>query len=69
MKNRKRILAWIGIILILGMYVLTMIFAFGKSPMAKSLFLGALGCTILVPIFLYIFLRTFENRHKNDEDS
>lgn len=66
-KKVKRILAIIAIILILGMYVLTMIFAFGKSPETQSLFLGALGCTILVPVFLWFFFRSLDDRHKKDE--
>lgn len=54
MKNQKRILALIGIILILGMYILTFVLAFMKSPRAQTAFRGALGCTILVPVFLYL---------------
>lgn len=67
-KKVKQVLAVIAIILILGMYVLTMIFAFGKSPKAQSLFLGALGCTILVPVFLWFFFRSLDNRHKDDKN-
>ncbi len=52
----KRILAVIGIILILSMYLLTMVFALQKSEFAQAAFRGALGCTILVPVFLYIIL-------------
>ncbi len=63
-KKLKRILAIIGVILILSMYILTMIFAFGKDPRTQSLFLGALGCTILVPVFLWFFLRSLDDRDK-----
>ncbi len=56
MKQLKRVLAIIGIVLLLGMYVVTMIFAFMKSDFAQAAFRAALGCTILVPIFLYVFL-------------
>lgn len=55
MKKIKRILAVIGIILILSMYVLAFVFAFGKSPNTMALFRGALACTIIVPVFLYAF--------------
>ena len=58
MKNMKRILAWIAIILLLSMYLLSFIFALIKSEFAGSLFRASLGCTILVPVFLYLFLIT-----------
>ncbi len=56
MKQLKRVLAIVGVILILGMYVMTMVFAVMKSEFAQAAFRGALGATILVPVFLYIFL-------------
>ena len=49
----KRILALIGVVLLAGMYVMTLIFAF-VDPTAGKLWLKAsLVCTIFVPVFLY----------------
>ena len=53
MKNLRRVLALIGVALILLMYILTMVFAFRKDPNAKGLFFGSLAMTIIVPVFLY----------------
>lgn len=58
MKNIRRILAWAGIILLLSMYVLSLIFAVMKSELAGTLFRASIGCTILVPVLLYLFLLT-----------
>lgn len=56
MKKLKQILAIIGIILILSMYVAAFVSAFMKSETAAAIFRGAIGCTILVPVFLYLVM-------------
>lgn len=56
MKNAKRILAIAAIVLLLGMYLLTFIFALGKSETAGAFFRASLAMTIIVPILLYAFL-------------
>ena len=56
MKNGRRILAWIGILLLVGMYAAALIASFQKSEYAQVIFRGALGCTIIVPVFLYLVL-------------
>ena len=56
MKKVRQIAAVIGIILLFGMYAVTFIAAMGRSEAARSLFLGSLACTVLVPVFLYVLL-------------
>lgn len=56
MKKARQIAAIIGVVILLGMYAVTMIAAFGKSETARALFLGSLACTILVPVLLYALL-------------
>ena len=56
MKKVRQIAAVIGIILLFGMYAVTFIAAMGRSDTARSLFLGSLACTVLVPVFLYVLL-------------
>lgn len=55
MKNNKlrRILAWIGIILLLGMYASVLVFALMDNPLARGLLMGSIFCTIAVPVILY----------------
>ncbi|MDO4478141.1 MAG: HAD family phosphatase [Lachnospiraceae bacterium] len=52
----RRLLAIAGIILLLLMYILAFVFAMIDSPQAAVLFRASIACTILVPIFLYVFL-------------
>jgi len=55
----KRILALAAVILLLGLYAATFIFALGKSEHAGALFRASLVCTVLIPIFCYAMLLVF----------
>ncbi|MDO4614826.1 MAG: HAD-IA family hydrolase [Lachnospiraceae bacterium] len=56
MKNIKRILALAAVVLLAGMYVCTMIFAFMDNRAAQTLFRASLACTVILPVLLYAFL-------------
>ena len=58
MKKTPRILALAGIVLLLGMYASTMIFALMDSPSAKGLFMASIFCTFAVPILLFAMIQT-----------
>ena len=62
MKNIKRILAVIGVILLIGMYVCTLIFALIGSPASDDL---------LIPVLLYGFIlitRLLKNKNDQNDD-
>lgn len=74
MQKRKRILALIGVILLVGMYLITLILALFSSPAAKGMVMASLGCTIVIPCFLYAFMliaRVLDNRStpKDEQES
>lgn len=52
----KRVAAVIGIVLLVGLYLLTFVSAFLGSDSSGRLFRFSLGMTIAVPIFLWIFI-------------
>lgn len=54
--KKKRVLAWIGIVLLAGMYLVDLILALVGSPIAKQWLTASLICTAVVPILLYGFL-------------
>ena len=60
MNRLKRIVALTGVVLLLGIYVITFISALSSSPAAQALFRASLGCTILVPVVCYAFLMTIK---------
>lgn len=54
----KRILAIIGVVIIVGLYVATLIFGIvvNASETTRMLFRAALISTVLVPVFLYVII-------------
>ena len=67
MKKAKRILALIGVIFLVAMYLSTLI----DSPLASDLLKGSVAATILVPVVLYgfvLFSRLFGNDHDDRND-
>ena len=69
-KNDKvrRIVAWVGIILVLAMYVLTFVAALMSSPAANGLFMASLTMTIMIPgaIFVFLWLRDLGKKGKEE---
>lgn len=68
--DRRRVFAIIGIVILVGMYAMTMVFALMKSPQAKALLMASIYCTIAVPVILYgiiLITRNARNR-RNPED-
>ena len=55
MKKVKQILAIIAVVLLVGMYISTLVFAVQKNENAAAWFRASIACTILVPVFLYAF--------------
>lgn len=56
MKKAKQIAAIISIILLVGMYVLTLIFAIFDRSETMALLKSSVYCSIVVPVFLYVFI-------------
>ena len=52
----KRILAWIGIILLVLLYLTTLIASLINSPFSRSLFYASVAMTIILPVLLYGWL-------------
>ena len=63
-KLLKRILAWMGIILLAGLYLATFILSLMKSPTAQTLFTISLWCT--VPILGYAILLIYRVLNRKD---
>ena len=47
MKNLRRIMAIIGILLLLGIYASTMVFALMKHPLADRFLMASIFCTVV----------------------
>ena len=69
MKKSKRIMALIGAILLVLLYVSTLIFAFIDSVVSQKLLMAAIAATILLPVLLYIYTLFSRTSHMDDSDS
>ena len=58
MKKIKRILAFIGAILLVCLYGSTLIFALMNSPVSTGFFKASVAATILLPVLLYTYILT-----------
>lgn len=68
MKKGKRILAIIGIILLVGMYGSTLLFAFIDNSKSKGLLMASIACTILVPVLIYAYTMVYKLIHDKKDD-
>lgn len=53
MTKLKRILALIGAILLVALYVSTLVFALMSSELAQGLFMASVFCTVAIPVLIY----------------
>lgn len=61
----KQIMAAIGLLLIVGMYVASFVFALTAKPGAEGMFMASIVATVIVPIVLYIFIALDKWAKKN----
>ena len=82
MMKAKRIAALTGVILLAGMYLLTLILAVLGNENTVNLFIASVACTIMVPIMIHLFMmllnarkgknvmdETYSYKEKSDEAS
>lgn len=69
MKNTRRIMAIIGIIILVALYLLTFIFALIDTPWASKLFTASAFATVLVPLILWIYLWIAKVLSKDSDES
>lgn len=67
MKNLKRLLAGMGVILLAGMYILTFILALTDNSKSGGMLMASLYATVIIPVFLYAFLLVYKWTRHEDE--
>lgn len=68
--NRKsqKILALTGVLLLIGLYVATLVFAIIDSPNSGNLFKASIYATVVVPVLLYAYIGVYKYYKKKQED-
>ena len=65
MKMIKRVAAILLIVLLVGLYILTLISGILATPQTGNLFRACIYCTVTVPCFLYGLELMYRRLHKN----
>lgn len=74
MKKVKQILAILGVVLLLGLYVITLIMAVTDNTSTLSMLEASIVATILIPIlmwaysFIYRLLKKYYGSDKDDNE-
>lgn len=68
-KKIKQILAIIGIIIIVGLYIVTFILAITGNENTKGLFLASIFATVMVPVIIYIIQWLYKLVKKQAEET
>ena len=70
MKRFKRAVAWIGILILLGVYLATVILGIFGSEATADMFMACIICSVVIPCLMYAMLliaRILENKNKEDK--
>ena len=65
MKNLRKYAAIAGVVLLLGVCVLTMISALGNGEGSQAMFRAAFAVMLILPVLLYVFLMTYKFMNRN----
>ena len=65
----KQILAILGIIILVGIYLASLIFALIDHPLKSSLLQASLYATVVIPVLIYAFLFIGKLLRKDDEET
>ena len=71
MTKLKRIMALTGVILLIGLYIVTFIAGVTNTPSSTGLFKASIYCTVGVPGLLYAYMlvyRLLKNKDKKKEE-
>lgn len=61
----RKIGAWIGIVILLGIYVVTLVSAILQKESTGGLFIASLYCTFVVPVWIFVLQAVYNRTHKD----
>ncbi len=60
----KRVVALLGVVILVGLYLITLILAFVDPTASKDWLKASIICTIIIPVFFYAYLLVYWNLKK-----
>ena len=64
-----RVLAWIAIIILVGMYTVTLVSAISGAGTTSALFMMSLGATVVLPGLLWLYIRFWKFSMGRDRET
>ncbi len=64
-----RVFAWIAIVILVGMYTITLISAISGSGTTSALFMMSLGSTVVIPGLLWLYIRFWKFSMNRDRET
>jgi len=61
----RRIGAWAGIVVLFGIYVVTLISAILQKESTGGLFIASLYCTFVIPVWIFVLQAIYNRTHKD----
>lgn len=68
MDKIKRVLAIIGVLILIGLYGTTLVSAVLVTPATKKFFEASLLATVMIPILLYVYVWLYHLIKGDDEE-
>ena len=65
----KRIAAIIGIALLVGMYMATLILAILNNDLTQRFFTASIICTVVIPVLIWVYQWIYKTVNKDAEDA
>ncbi len=65
-NNTKKVMAILGVVLLLVIFCLPMVFAFGKGETGQMLFRVSVGLVITVPVLAYVCMMVYQSWKKRN---
>lgn len=69
MKKGKRILAVIGIILLVGLYVTTLVCAIVGTENTMNILMASIYATIVIPAIIWIYEMIYRHAKRNHDEN
>lgn len=69
MKKTKQILALVGVVLLIGLYISTLFCAFSDSENFMNMLLASIYATVIIPVLLWAYSFIYKLITKHDDES
>ncbi|MBR6697029.1 MAG: hypothetical protein IKL73_02030 [Lachnospiraceae bacterium] len=65
----KRILAIVGVVILVALYLSTIVFAIIDSDYSKGLFMASIYASVIIPVMIYIYTVIYKVAKKNEAEN